>query len=381
MLMKNTLLKRISFGLLAVLPVVLSIITIIEKIFGREIALNKFYYSWWFISLWGIIAICGFYYLIIHKRYKEKATFLIHLSFIVILLGAFVTFLTAERGYLRLRQGKPTTTYTTEDGVSRKQLPFEIRLVLFEIEYHEGTDEPANYMSFLSVDGEMCMVAMNKIFVKDNYRIYQLSYDSDEMGTILLVYHDPWGIAITYIGYVLLAFSLLWLLWQKIGWKGFLTLLALSMAVWFYISQIRPMTPILRTPMLALHVSVIIISYFFLLLIAVFSTIGLASSKQSTKMYRWSNILLYPALVFLIMGIFIGAVWANISWGRYWGWDSKETWALITMLVYAIPLHKESLTMFTNQKKFHLYCLIAFLTVLMTFLGVSFLLGGVHSYI
>ena len=329
----------------------------------------------------GIFTISGFFYLIIQKRYKQKAPFLIHLSFIIILLGAFITFLTADRGYLRLRQGKPTTTYTAENGITKKQLPFEIKLALFEIEYHDGTDEPANYMSFLSVDGEMCMVAMNKILVKNNYRIYQLSYDSDEMGTMLLVYHDPWGIAVTYAGYALLAFSLFWLLWIKIRWKGVLSLFIPSAAVWYYISQIQPMTPILRTPMLALHVSVIIISYVLLLSIAVFSIIGLTSSKRSSQMYQWSNAILYPALVLLIVGIFIGAVWANISWGRYWAWDSKETWALITMLVYAIPLHKESLPIFTNQRKFHLYCLIAFLTVLMTFLGVSLLLGGIHSYI
>lgn len=377
--MRKTL-KRISLGLLAVMPVVLAIFTIIEKIFGREIALQHFYYSWWFISLWGALTVSGFCYLIVQKKYKQKASFLIHLSFIIILLGAFVTFLTADRGYLRLRQGKPTTTYTTENEVTRKQLPFEIKLVLFEIEYHYGTDEPSNYMSFLSVDGEMCMVAMNRIFVKDNYRIYQLSYDSDEMGSVLLVYHDPWGIAITYIGYVLLMLSLLWLLYRKIGWKGITILLVPSLAVWFYISQIQPMTPILRTPMLALHVSVIVISYVLFLLIAIFSSIGLIRPKQSSKMYRWSNTLLYQALVLLIIGIFIGATWANISWGRYWGWDSKETWALITMLVYAIPLHKESLPMFANQKKFHLYCLVAFITVLMTFLGVSYLLGGLHSY-
>lgn len=343
--------------------------------------LEKFYYSWWFISFWGALTITGFSYLIVQKKYRLKASFLIHLSFIIILLGAFVTFLMAERGYLHLRQGKPTTTYTTENGISHKQPPFEIKLVLFEIEYHDGTDEPANYMSFLSIDGKMCMVAMNKIFIKNNYRIYQLSYDSDEMGTVLLVYHHPWGIAVTYIGYALLAFSLLWLLWRKIEWKGIVILLTLSLAVWFYISQIQPMTPILRTPMLALHVSVIVISYVLFLAITVFSVIGLTSLKRCSKMYIWSNTLLYTALVFLILGIFIGAVWANISWGRYWGWDSKETWALITMLVYAIPLHKESLPIFANQKKFHLYCLIAFITVLMTFFGVSFLLGRLHSYI
>jgi cytochrome c biogenesis factor len=378
--MKNSLLKRISFGLLAVMPVVLAFITIVEKIQGREIALECFYHSWWFVSLWGILTVSGLAHLIVRKRYKQKAAFLLHLSFIVILIGALITFLTAERGYLHLRQGKPTTTYTTEDGNTQKQLPFEIKLVLFEVEYHKGSNMPANYMSFFRVDGDMCMVAMNKIYTKDHYRLYQLSYDSDEMGTILLVYHDPWGIGVTYAGYILLALSLLWLLWHKIRWKGMLVLLIPTLGVWYYVSQIQPMTPILRTPLLALHVSVIMVSYVLLLLIAVFSGIGLASSSKREKMYDWNNTILYPALTLLIFGIFIGAVWANISWGRYWGWDSKETWALITMVVYAIPLHKESLPMFGNPKKFHLYCLTAFLTVLMTFLGVSFLLSGMHSY-
>ena len=379
--MSKKILKYISFGLLAILPVILAIITIVEKLFGREFALEKFYYSWWFISLWGIVVASSFCYLIIQRRHLNKIAFLIHLSFIIILVGAFVTFLTAERGYLRLRQGKPTTTYTTEDEISKKQLPFTIKLILFEVEYHENSDKPANYMSFLSIDGETCMVAMNRIYVKDNYRIYQLSYDSDEMGTVLLVYHDPWGIGITYVGYALLFLSLICFLFQKIKWRGVLILFVIALATWFYISQIQPMTPILRTPMLALHVSVIVISYFLLLLIAIFCSVGLISSKLQNKMYAWSNTLLYPALVLLIIGIFIGAIWANISWGRYWGWDSKETWALVTMLVYAIPLHKKSLTMFLNPKKFNWYCIIAFLTVLMTFLGVSFLLGGVHSYI
>ncbi|MBP1618261.1 MAG: cytochrome c assembly family protein [Bacteroidetes bacterium] len=378
--MKNFLFKRISFGLLAVLPVVLAFITVVEKIWGREIALEGFYHSWWFASLWGILAASGLTYLIVKKRYRQKAAFLLHLSLIVILIGAFITFLTAERGYLHLRQGKPATTYTAEDEMTQKPLPFEIKLVLFEMEYNKETGQPTNYRSFLRINGDVCMVAMNRIYTKDHFRLYQLSYDSDEMGTILLVYRDPWGIGVTYAGYILLALSLLWVLWMRISWKGTLVLLVPTLAVWFYISQIQPMTPILRTPMLALHVSVILVAYVLLLLTAVFSAIGLASFPKRLRMYEWNNTILYPALALLVIGIFIGAVWANISWGRYWGWDSKETWALITMLVYAIPLHKESLPMFADPKKFHWYCLIAFLTVLMTFLGVSFLLSGMHSY-
>lgn len=201
------------------------------------------------------------------------------------------------------------------------------------------------------------------------------------MGTILLVSHDPIGIGITYTGYILLALSILWLLWLRIGWKGMLALFIPTVIVWFYISRINPMTPILRTPMLALHVSVIMISYLLLFIIAITSLTGILSGKRRDKMYQWNIKLLYPALFFLMIGIFIGAVWANISWGRYWGWDAKETWALITMLVYALPMHRKTFRMFAEPLKFHRYCLIAFLTVLMTFLGVSFLLGGIHSYI
>jgi ABC-type transport system involved in cytochrome c biogenesis permease subunit len=91
--------------------------------------------------------------------------------------------------------------------------------------------------------------------------------------------------------------------------------------------------------------------------------------------------LLYPALFLLAAGIFIGAVWANQAWGRYWGWDAKETWALITLLAYALPVHWKSLRFFATPRRFHLYCLLAFLTVVMTFLGVGFLFGGMHSYL
>ncbi|MDR0694916.1 MAG: cytochrome c biogenesis protein CcsA, partial [Prevotellaceae bacterium] len=67
--------------------------------------------------------------------------------------------------------------------------------------------------------------------------------------------------------------------------------------------------------------------------------------------------------------------------GRYWGWDAKETWALITLLVYAIPLHRQSLALFREPVKFHKYCVVAFAAVAMTFFGVTYLLGGIHSYV
>lgn len=101
---------------------------------------------------------------------------------------------------------------------------------------------------------------------------------------------------------------------------------------------------------------------------------------ETEYLYVVSNLMLYPAVFLLAAGIFIGAVWANISWGRYWGWDPKEVWALITMLIYAAPLHCRSIPFFRNHIRYHAYTLAAFLAVVMTYFGVNFLLGGMHSY-
>jgi ABC-type transport system involved in cytochrome c biogenesis permease subunit len=87
--------------------------------------------------------------------------------------------------------------------------------------------------------------------------------------------------------------------------------------------------------------------------------------------------MLFPSLTFLGFGIFIGAIWANVSWGTYWSWDPKETWALITFMVYAAPAHR---SLATKAMPYHLYMTLAFLTLLMTYFGVNYFLGGMHSY-
>lgn len=93
-----------------------------------------------------------------------------------------------------------------------------------------------------------------------------------------------------------------------------------------------------------------------------------------------AHFLLYPAVFLLAAGIFIGAVWANVSWGRYWSWDPKEVWALVTMLIYMAPFHSSSIKCFRNTRFFLFYCIVAFLSVLITYFGVNFLHGGMHSY-
>lgn len=89
--------------------------------------------------------------------------------------------------------------------------------------------------------------------------------------------------------------------------------------------------------------------------------------------------MLYPAVFLLALGIVIGALWANISWGNYWTWDPKEVWALITLIVYTLPLHS-ALSVSREPKRLFLYCTLAFLSVIITYFGVNLLLGGLHAY-
>lgn len=151
--------------------------------------------------------------------------------------------------------------------------------------------------------------------------------------------------------------------------------------------QITQLMPVLASPLLSIHVVVIMIAYSllaFIMLNGVTAVILHYSRKnceaQIERLQIISSIILYPAIFLLTVGIFVGAVWANVSWGRYWGWDPKEVWALITMLVYALALHPSSLPLFRKPMFFHVFSIVAFLTVLVTYFGVNFLLGGMHSY-
>ncbi|MDE7387945.1 MAG: cytochrome c biogenesis protein CcsA [Muribaculaceae bacterium] len=141
--------------------------------------------------------------------------------------------------------------------------------------------------------------------------------------------------------------------------------------------QLTPLMPVLRSPLLSVHVLCVMASYALLALIAVCSVAYLAGRRELMDPART---LLRPAVYLMAAGIFIGAMWANTSWGRYWGWDPKEVWALITMLVYCVPLHGGMLPVFRSERTYAIYCAVAFVTVLMTYFGVNFVLGGLHSY-
>ena len=147
--------------------------------------------------------------------------------------------------------------------------------------------------------------------------------------------------------------------------------------------QITQLMPVLQSPLLTFHVVFVMLAYAILAIITLIAIQCLALRLRASEMERMttlSQFLLYPAVAFLAIGIFIGAVWANVSWGTYWSWDPKETWALITLMVYAIPLHQSSLWQSRKPRSYHWFVLLSFLTVLMTYFGVNYFLSGMHSY-
>ena len=156
--------------------------------------------------------------------------------------------------------------------------------------------------------------------------------------------------------------------------------------------EINPLVPVLKSPWLMFHVAVIVAAYGFF---GISCLIGLTNlvltsiaGKKNTALLKTrikeltivNEMALWVGLALMTVGTFLGAVWANESWGRYWGWDPKETWALITMVVYAVVTHLHLVKRWYSDWLFNLCSVVAFSSVLMTFFGVNYFLSGMHSY-
>jgi cytochrome c-type biogenesis protein CcsB len=154
--------------------------------------------------------------------------------------------------------------------------------------------------------------------------------------------------------------------------------------------EINPLVPVLKSPWLMFHVAVIVAAYGFM---GISCLIGLTNlvimslhtkNSQITDRIKELSIInemsLIIGLALMTAGTFLGAVWANVSWGRYWGWDAKETWALVTVIVYAAVLHLRLVKRWNSIWLFNLTSIVAFASVLMTYFGVNYFLSGMHSY-
>ena len=646
--------KKIIITLYILIVVCIGFATIIEKYRGTPFASEHIYGAWWFSALWAVLTVVSLVYIMKQQLYKRMAVMLLHVSFVVILAGALVTHLFARSGTVRLRTNVAENTYVNKDG-KVEHFPFSLTLKEFRIVNYPGTDAPLDYLSIIvHGDGE-ALVSMNNIGNIDGYRLFQQSYDYDGQGVTLGVSYDPYGIAITYLGYLMLLVGIIatllsrqtqmrslyrrsvlapsdlsrkaitavllfvsisanandklpvvdkdiahrmgtinvlynnricplntvatdfvmkvtgraswhgysadevffsWMIyyspWEKellinhhkkkseeemrkavvemfyngqftkifpyrigdaVNWYSpggqvlpreipvkeqffikqsmdFLTeaivtgqrerafeiiakiklfqqdmigellpsksttqveifynklrsikfpvLITLQLGLRWWLSghiplsngyetmlfmawmllvltvvlfrkfriilwigplaalccllvammagsgsEITPLMPVLQSPLLSFHVMTVMCAYSLFALQILLSAYALIWNIKEEKLERitaLSQLLLYPAVFLLTIGIFLGAVWANVSWGNYWSWDPKESWALITLMVYAVPLHKASLGRFQKPRFYHFYMVSAFLAVIITYFGVNYFLGGMHSY-
>ena len=154
--------------------------------------------------------------------------------------------------------------------------------------------------------------------------------------------------------------------------------------------QITNLQPVLKSHWLTIHVSVITASYGFLglcMLLGIFTLVMFLFDKKNPEIARniteathINEMSMILGLCLLTVGNFLGGVWANESWGRYWGWDPKETWALITIFIYAVVVHFRFMPKLNNQFAFAVASMFAYFSVIMTYFGVNFYLSGMHSY-
>ena len=680
-------LKRLLIAVYICLVCLLAIATFLEQACGTDFVEKYIYHTFWFCCLWGILAALAVMALIRRQLWKHLPTLLLHGSFLVILAGAMLTFVSSRKGYVHLTVGNKVGSFVEQESGRRIDLPFTLLLDSFRVEHYPGTEAPADYVSHIRIlrsgqdtDSASCSrtVSMNRILSEQGFRFYQSSFDEDKRGSWLTVNYDPWGIGATYAGYVLLGISMIGLLFshggefrrlmnhpllrkggvfcllllagsmqvqgrtlpalsirqadslayeqviyhdrvvpfntlardfvvkltgrpsyagltpeQIIGgwllrpdvwqyepmiyiknrelcrllnlktpyasvadlfdgqrnrlqdfWQGrqetgrkmsplekaivetdekvglilmlqkgtlirplpkdgsvkplplskiraeliynripfskclFMFNLTVGLLAFFHLvycglrhssersgllrrinrflvvalyaaflfqlfgyglrwyvggriplsngyetmqfmalctlvlaclfrrrfpftvpfgfllsgfallvahlgqmnPQITPLMPVLVSPWLSMHVSLIMMSYALFAFIMLNGILALCIRRHERMLMLLSRLLLYPANFFLGAGIFMGAVWANVSWGRYWAWDPKEVWALITFLVYGMAFHSKSLSAFRRPLFFHIYMIAAFLTVLMTYFGVNYVLGGMHSY-
>jgi cytochrome c-type biogenesis protein CcsB len=210
--------------------------------------------------------------------------------------------------------------------------------------------------------------------------------------------HAPWSNAyesMIYVGWATMLFGLIFgrRSSMTIAATAFLTAFILMVAHWNWMDpEIANIVPVLNSYWLMIHVAIIVASYgpFALgMLLGLISLILmiLTTKKNKSKiglMIKELTIInemsLTVGLVLLTIGNFLGGQWANESWGRYWGWDPKETWALISIIIYAFVLHLRLVPGLRSRFTFNVFSIAAFASILMTYFGVNFYLSGLHSY-
>ncbi len=221
------------------------------------------------------------------------------------------------------------------------------------------------------------------------------------IGLILRWYisgHAPWSNGYESVVYVAWAAMLAGLIFGRkypmvVGTAAFLSGIALFVAHLSWMSpEVTNLVPVLKSYWLTIHVAVITASYGFIGLsmflgVLVMILIVMRNSRNQVKVTGFIDQLTTinemsatVGLYFLTIGTFLGGIWANESWGRYWGWDPKETWSLITVLIYSFVVHMRLIPSLKGIYNYNVASIISFASVMMTYFGVNYYLTGLHSY-
>ncbi len=239
------------------------------------------------------------------------------------------------------------------------------------------------------------------IFTKTSFVLLTLFLLAHTVGLAIRWYisgHAPWSNGYESMVYIAWATVLAGFIFSK---RSPITLAATSILAGLILfvahlnwmdPQVTNLVPVLQSYWLSIHVSMITASYGFLGLGALLGFITLilfmlknkSNERQISLSIKELNAInemsLMIGLAMLTVGNFLGGVWANESWGRYWGWDPKETWALVTILVYAVVIHLRFIKSLYTPFMYSVISLLAFTSVLMTYFGVNYYLAGMHSY-
>ncbi len=287
--------------------------------------------------------------------------------------------------------------------------PSESKIDL-EISYNKYDIFKSIYSYYMYIGTLMFFFVIIQIF-KNNKALNYLIKGSIAIILVLFLMHTggliarwivsgnaPWSNAYESMIYVAWATMLFGLIFGRkssmtIAATAFLTAFILMVAHWNWMDpEIANLQPVLNSYWLMIHVSIIVASYgpfalgMILGLIALI-LMALTTTKSKAKiglMIKEITIInemsITVGLIMLTIGNFLGGMWANESWGRYWGWDPKETWALISIMIYAFVLHLRLVPGLRSRFTFNLFSVAAFASILMTYFGVNFYLSGLHSY-
>ena len=208
--------KYLSYGAMAALILMMMAATFVEKISGTPVAFRWVYHNPVFLILWAVAAVGGLVFLFQRGVHRKLFTMGIHVGLVVILAGALVTYLSGTSGSIHLREGETSEVFELEDGTTAA-LPFGIGLDRFVIDYYPDSRMPSDYTSYVVFrpEGKAVRISMNHIAKYRGYRFYQADYDDDGKGSVLAVSHDPWGVGITYAGYLLLLVSMMGFFFEK----------------------------------------------------------------------------------------------------------------------------------------------------------------------